>query len=288
MAYLKVLITRVLIWFSKRRYINFNTRNTSKVVFVVGMFRSGTSITSKILMQSGLNFGPHWRLLKARGPLKMLNPDGFFEDFLFIQLPFYWCDLMNKSGEDLPDEDLIKQFSLNPIQISEFIRFCEFKKPEDRLSFFYRHYLYVLLLLKKDRIFNFKTKRCIKSPMLTPFYNQLVTWFPNAEFLIVIRDPESTIRSSKKLTPHSNLDLYNSYYQHLYKLYTNEAIRAYVFSYDALLQSPQHSIKLLCAHYDLVYTPKTLSLIKKDLIRNQTEHSLKSAHYTLLLDGAIN
>lgn len=107
MAYLKVLITRVLIWFSKRRYINFNTRNTSKVVFVVGMFRSGTSITSKILMQSGLNFGPHWRLLKARGPLKMLNPDGFFEDFLFIQLPFYWCDLMNKSGRIFQTKTLL-------------------------------------------------------------------------------------------------------------------------------------------------------------------------------------
>ncbi|HAT66574.1 MAG TPA: hypothetical protein DCS66_18600, partial [Flavobacteriaceae bacterium] len=62
MKKIKVLISRVIIKLSKKRLIHFTVNPQVKTVFLMGMFRSGTSLTCQILLKNGLNLGPKWRL----------------------------------------------------------------------------------------------------------------------------------------------------------------------------------------------------------------------------------
>lgn len=50
-------------------------KNHSTGVVVLGPFRSGTSLVSRILSQLGVDFGPRERMLKA----DRFNPDGYFQ-----------------------------------------------------------------------------------------------------------------------------------------------------------------------------------------------------------------
>ena len=81
------LINRIfyLLWQLKRRPVkNADPAVTATApLFIGGMFRSGTSLVTKLLIDSGFDAGPENHLLQPIGFRKTLNPNGFFENYLF-------------------------------------------------------------------------------------------------------------------------------------------------------------------------------------------------------------
>nr|WP_321410885.1 sulfotransferase [uncultured Carboxylicivirga sp.] len=289
MLKLEQLLIRILLKVSKNKHIEFTTNENLPIVFMLGMFRSGTSLTCRILEKIGFNLSPKWRLLHAKGSLKNLNPDGFYEDFLFAQLSRYWYALIEKSGDNPPSCEDVKSFDLKKIPLYSFILFSEKYAKEERISFFNRLRSYLFLFLKGEKaFFTFKKKALIKVPMLTPFYEQLNKWFPEASFITIIRNPSSTIKSSKALTEKSSLNLYDIYYQHLSKLNLHFKEKNTIISYDNLINDPEESVKRFCKHFNLTNNKSAEKLINMKLIRNIPEESIDNELYKKLLKEAIN
>ena len=68
---------------------NFGPDNSVHPIWVTGMFRSGTSLVTKILKELGGDLGPEEDLLQPFGTRKHLNPDGFYENHLFMEWSMY-------------------------------------------------------------------------------------------------------------------------------------------------------------------------------------------------------
>jgi len=284
---LKNIITKSVLFLSNNKQFVLK-QDSSRILFVMGMFRSGTSLTTQVMADLGFKLSPNWMLHHSRGKLKDLNPNGFYEDFLFAHLARFWVYKMEKKGSDPPSQQDVENYRFQAIKIKEFISFCEYISKEDRVTFFNRHKIYLLLIFKADKLFFNPSRELIKIPMLLPFYNQIVEWLPNSSFLIVIRNPDSTIKSSKVLTKVSDIDLYNKYYQHLKDLYNKYENKCIVFSYDELLKHPEFSIKSLAEAYDKNFNLDLIRLIDEELIRNKKEVELQSELYDFLLSKAIN
>lgn len=269
------------------RILTFTKNDNANILFVLGMFRSGTSLTSKLLEQLGLPLNKDWRLLKAVGNLAILNPEGFREDFLFAQVSRFWFEKLNRSGDNPPTPEEVAKFKAQPIRLDEFINFSETVGRDNRISNLNRLRCYLLLLFVGDRAFVNNSKQIqIKIPMLTPFYEQLLRWYPNSKYLIVIRNPDATIVSSKKLTENSNIDLYNRYYIHLYNLFQKHRTITQIISYDDLLENSKLTIQGLKYKYNLQGQPA--SVIRKDLIRSPIKLESKNSYYDYLLKEAFN
>ncbi|WMI69837.1 sulfotransferase [Mangrovimonas sp. YM274] len=284
--HIKKLVVKILISCFGNRIISFEENDSGKVVFIMGMFRSGTTLTAQVMRGLGFKMGPDWQLLKGVGKRKQLNPNGFYEDYLFSALAWYWMHKLNKTGDDLPKIEEVNGFCLENLPVRDFILFCEQAYLEERISYFNKIRAYVYLIINKEKAF-YRDKEVIKVPMLVPFHKQLIDWFPNAKFLIVIRNPDATISSSKVLTEKSGIELYNSYYDHLVSGYEECKEKCTVLSYDILLQKPEESIKILSKLFGKEYK-ETKSLIDKKLIRNKDKNEWISDQYLFLFKEAVN
>ncbi|HPF97437.1 MAG: sulfotransferase [Ignavibacteriae bacterium] len=283
---IKKIITKVLIFLSFNRYIEFKPNYNCKIIFMMGMFRSGTSFSMSVFEKLGFDVGPSYRMLLGRGNLKNLNPNGFYEDFLYAQLSRIWFEDLNKSGDNPPSKKEVQSFILKSLRIKEFIKKSESSFKEDRISFINRHLSYLKLIIKKEKIFASSNRRLIKIPMLVPFHSQLSNWFPNSDFLIIIRNPSATIKSSERLTEKSNIDLYNKYYEHLDELDNNGNYT--VISYDNLINQPILSLKKICDHFSVPFDGEDICLVDEKLIRNRSLNNIKSGYYEKLSEKIIN
>lgn len=283
-------LIKIVSFLGKDRYLEFNERRDEEIIFVMGMFRSGTSLTCNILSLIGFKIGPDWTLLRSQGALKYLNPKGFFEDFLFVHLGRYWTfKILNKSADNPPTTKDMEDFKMESIQISDFINFCEFVSKEERISFKNRLKLYLLLVLKKSDAFFYFSKEVVKVPILVPYYKCLKEWLPKSSFLIVIRNPHSTIKSSKQLTQKANIELYNNYYESLLKMSQLSKTDINIISYDNLLSNPKYSIENLARKFNRDYSDEIIKIIDRKLIRN-SEHNYETLNntYEILLSKSIN
>ncbi|HAT66575.1 MAG TPA: hypothetical protein DCS66_18605, partial [Flavobacteriaceae bacterium] len=225
---------------------------------------------------------------QGKGRLKKLNPNGFFEDFLYANLARYWIHTLGKSGAHPPTKEEVKKITLAPINISKFIRFAEFTSPDDRISYFNRHRAYLWLLLKKEKAFYAPKQDIVKIPMLLLFHEQIKAWVPNAKFLIIIRNPESTIKSSRILTSEASIELYNHYYSFLKQMYDSNQNEAWVLSYDNLLKNPESSTKMVTSVLNATFNAESIELIDPKLIRNASDNEVFSDEYQYLYSQTIN
>lgn len=273
---------------SQRSYLVLSPREDEAPFFLMGMFRSGTSLTSRILEKSGVSFGKSYRMLKSQGSLKDLNPDGFYEDFLFAQLSRYLFEQVKKDGSNPPSPAETADLVIERIKLSDFILYSFFTVKEDRISVLNKIRTLTLLRFGKMKYLTGGTKMAVKVPMLVPFHRLLKKIYPNSSFLIILRNPDSTIRSSKVLTEKSGIALFNQYYIHLYDLYNEGSGNTIVFSYDRLLEDPERSVQRLTAALNLHYDAAVPGLIKSGYIRNQVVSSTKSEYYDYLFGKAVN
>lgn len=265
-------------------------------VWVLGMFRSGTSLSSQILEVLGLDFGPDSHLLQPIGKLKHLNPNGFFENYIFAEYSRYFHHKLGGGGDNIPQEQDLQKVKFSEVDIPELFELSLNKFADDRITFANKTESMRLLAeygVNDYMIKQFKNRPCIKIPMLSHFFPQINQVWPNSFYVVLVRHPISLIKSSKVLSKGSSYELYNDYYRFLLKLpKTTEQV--IYFSYDHLLSNPFESIKVLAEKLELEekLVEKASMLIDQNLVRNLPEGEIENEEtkdiYNSMIRLAIN
>jgi len=275
-----------------------NSVNNKKVapLIITGMFRSGTTITASLLQLLGFHAGPKHHLLGAMGPRKSLNPEGFLENYPFMDLSMYIFYLTNSYGDSPPEKAAIEKLSLSGIRDSDAAKFSLLKIHDSRIS----------NLNKINALFNFNFsqpqlylnncfnhKSFIKNPHFAPLYCFFKKLFPDSKFLVVFKHPVNAVKSAKKVSVNSDYILYCKYYDQLIAQHQVNGANVFFFSFDELVKQPEVSLKKLAelvgiSDYD---EKKIVSSIKKPVeLVSEADPIPESAlcAYNYMLSHSIN
>lgn len=259
-------------------------------VLVSGIFRSGTSITTKLLIEAGLDAGPENHLLQATGKLKAHNPDGFLENYFFMELSRYLFHLSNSSGDNPPPESALEKIVLGAAQDHAFRTYALLELRDQRIT--NRNKASVL---KKVSLENplaylshaFGAKPVIKNPhfsVLEPYFLKL---FPDATRVVVFRRPSDWVRSAQTVTPKADVSLYDRYYAY----YLDHPLQNVIFfDYDQLIAHPKSSIDKLFSLLNITISgkhPEALISKRVQAVEND-QTSLQSQNWNKLRELAIN
>lgn len=268
-----------------------NNTNPDEIspLWITGMFRSGTSITTRILKEMGMDLGPEQDLLQAKGERAKLNPNGFYENYLFMDWSLVVFDQLNSWGDNPPAIASVKTFDNGVIKYEQFVYDSIVNIHDDRISnkdksrILKQYFSGNLAQYLKD---NFKGKITVKNPHFSVLFPTLDQLFPKGKYLVVFRNPANTVQSAKKVSPNANFELYHQYYVNI----VNHP-NAIFFNYDKLIASPKESISQLASHLNLSCNIEQLvSLIKKQNTAFETEiipqHVLNL--HEVLIKKAIN
>lgn len=217
--------------------------NALQPLWVTGLFRSGTSITTKIIATLGGDLGPANELLQAKGPRKKLNPDGFFENYLFMDLSMFILHKLGSWGDKPPSASQIANFDLNSIDHAEFCEFTLVEVHDDRISNKDKSSVLKRFSAKHLDAYlktQFQGIPVVKNPHFCLMPELLNKFWPSGTFLVVFRDPEATLLSAQKVTPRANEELYNTYYERMLA-----QPNAVFFCYEDMLCNPALSVQTL-------------------------------------------
>lgn len=294
----KKIVFRVLILLHNEKNWNNSISSKKNVLWVLGMFRSGTSLTSQILKELGYDFGNENDLIKPIGVLRNLNPNGFFENFIFVEYSRYFLIKTGKKGDDPPKVNEKYDVSFEDVDFKQLVYFSLFQINDDRVTLFNKYRAFRKLSkhgINKYLEKNFTSNAAIKNPSLSFYYSQLSNHFPNSNYLIIFRNPDSVLKSSKILTSENTYELYNIYHEHFLNLKNNSNI--IYFSYDNLINYPADSIeclsKALNLKIDKFKLNNAISIIDNHLLRNKPDnlylnHEKTKSIYNELLKLSIN
>ena len=237
-------------------------KKKKKMVVVLGMHRSGTSVLTRGLQVLGVNLGD--RLMPPR---EGENDKGFWEDL----------DLITLNMEILDTLDSDWHF-LTPIQRTdlELLR-------KDRYIF------KALDILKSktsnNQIFGFKDPRTAK---LLPFWREVFAESGlDVCYVIVIRNPISV---SISLAKRNKLDFEKSYIlwlEHvLGSLIGTAGKKRILVNYDEFMQSPEIELAKVGRALQLSVNPSELEYFMTEFLDEKLRHTVHKAK-DLLLDPAI-
>lgn len=239
--------------------LTFNAPSDTSAVWLTGLFRSGTTILSKCLELCGANFGPTEDLLQSKGARASLAPDGFLENYMFMEYSVFQLYHAGGWGDIEPS----KPFK-NPVDIKhdEFVDHCVRKMHDDRISNINK-----VRLLKSygpnnlDQYLNsFDTdKPYVKNPHFCLMADHLKQWWPNSKFVVIFKHPAHAIESAKKVSPRVDETLYNSYYS---KLIGQKNV--HLVFYNELISHTEKIISALCQELSLEFNSDCLGLINKN------------------------
>lgn len=238
------LLFRFLRIFSKPK----TSGKTINPLLITGLFRSGTTITSRIIQDLGYSAGPDNHLLKAIGSRKGLNPDGFLENHFCMELSMYLFYKTESWGDSPPDKLRVESLELSEEADNEMVWFSLTKIHDDRISNVNKLKTQLQGSASNPENYfnsNFSEKSFVKNPhiaVLFPYFKKL---FPKSKVIVVFRNPFDAVNSAKNVTPFANYELYNSYYEELCSEYKTENKNIIFFSYDNLIQNTENSIQQL-------------------------------------------
>jgi hypothetical protein len=263
-------------------------------LFVTGFFRSGTSLTTQLLQTLGMDLGPENHLLLAKNERAALNPDGFFENYLFMEASLYAFSKLNSWGHIPPSPEQVKELSFDENDRRQFAEYTLCGVHDDRIS--NRNKMnalrnFDLLSLNVYLEKKFKYPYAVKNPHFSVLSAFLLTKWPRARFLVCFRPPSEAIESAAKITPLLDENIYCRYYTELLKLPDDKVI---FFSHARLMELPEYSLKELCRHFDLDNSkiPTALKTIKPSLHRHKINTAIGDPKvkdiYEQMLAKAIN
>ena len=268
--------------------------SNEKPLFITGFFRSGTSVTTKLLNVLGMDLGPANHLLQAKNKRAELNPDGFFENYLFMEMSLMFFTKLNSWGHTPPSESALNNFEFTDSDREGFAEFTLCGVHDDRIGNKNKMKVlknYDILSLNCYLEKEFKFPYAIKNPHFAVMTTFLNNKWPDAKFLVCFREPMAAIASAGKITTMLNQDIYLKYYEQLVKL---PADKATFFSFDHLLKSPENSLNALCNNLNLSSTKvkESTAVIKPVLQRYKnageiTNEKVKEI-YHLMISRAIN
>jgi len=267
---------------------NVDAKNLTPI-WITGLFRSGTSITARLINQMGVDLGPESDLLKARGIREPLNPNGFFENYLFMDWSLIVFDKLKAWGDKPPNLQKVKAFNNDSISYKDFVYNSIVNIHDDRISNKEKSEVlkkYFSGNLDQYLIDTFESKFAIKNPHFCILYPLLDKLFPIGKYLVVFRNPSDTIKSALQVSPKVNYELYQQYYTEI--IHHPNAV---FLDYDQLISKPEKSIEALSKKLNLSCNSKELSSIikRKDqtIAANNIPKEVESI-YKQLKEKALN
>jgi hypothetical protein len=254
-------------------------------LLVSGIFRSGTSITTNILANAGFDAGPQEHLLQATS----INPDGYFENYFFMDFSRYLFHLTNSYGDNPPAKEALEKIELQKLRNDAFRKFTLLDIHDDRVK-----NLNKLRVLRKVSIHHiqaylsncFGERPIIKNPhfsVLEPFFQNI---FPGSKRLVIFRNPSDWKRSAQVVSDKSSETLYDQYYN--YYLHSKDEGIIF-FNFDQLLKDPETSVEKLFKALDIKNADAyELSRIVRKRDKPVSDEALLTTSYSELLKRAIN
>ena len=269
------LINRIFyqLWKLKHRPVKNAdaTAAATAPLFVGGMFRSGTSLVTRLLIQNGFDAGPEKHLLQPIGFRKELNPDGFFENYLFMEWSMLYMKLQGVNGASVNEPSHWKSIMEINIAEEEFARFCILENSDDRIS--NKNKLDVLKNYSTTNLDqyiqqNFGVDPVIKNPHFTLFFDAMFQHWPHSKLILVFQNPQQSLASvNSKMLPVDPL-LYKRYYEPA--LNANDPRIAF-FSLEQLFADPEGSLQALSA-----WTGKKIKVYKAFDVREKVSENTQS------------
>lgn len=265
-----------------------------KPLFVTGFFRSGTSLTTRLLNVLGMDLGPENHLLQAKNERAVLNPEGFFENYIFMEMSLMAFSKLNSWGHIPPDASVATQLKFDEKDREQFAEYTLCGVHDDRISNknkmdALKHFDVLSLNTYLEK--KFKYPYAIKNPHFSIFSSFLLRKWPEAKFLVCFREPSSAIASAAAITDLLDEKVYLRYYSELVKLPAEKVI---FFSHAKLMESPGSSLKALAEalNLDKNKIPQALSVLNPSLHRHKENTAPKDEKvkeiYEWMLSKAIN
>jgi glycosyltransferase involved in cell wall biosynthesis/GT2 family glycosyltransferase len=223
--------------------------NGSRLIVVLGMHRSGTSVITRALKIFGVTLGEH--LLGAKED----NPKGFWED---IDINGFNIELLDAIGSNSAD--------ITPIEHShiDFLR---------KKGFFDRAVRLILLKLKHTPIFGLKDPRIAK---LLPFWKEVFNYCKlDISYVLAIRHPMSVAESMAKRDKFDNERTYLLWLAHVIgSLTICDEYKCVIVDYDRMMQSPDRELNRIAKNLDLYIDPTELQSYKAEFLDNDLRHTI--------------
>jgi GT2 family glycosyltransferase len=229
-----------------------------RIIVVLGMHRSGTSAITRALEILGVNIGQ--TLLP---PVDGINAKGFFED---VDLTSLNAEILRALGSDWHSLARIAPEDIAVLNEGEyFLRATE-------------------LLRRKTAaapIFGFKDPRVAK---ILPFWRQVFSHCElNADYVLVIRNPLSVVRSLAKrdgLLPEKTYMLWLGHV--LNSLAHTEEVRRVLVDYDHFVQEPKEDLEMMADRLDLKFDLQAFQAYRSEFLDEGLRHSVfRSSDLTL-------
>ena len=272
-----------------------NPVQTVNPLIITGLFRSGTTITARIIKDLGYSAGPDSHLLKAIGSRKALNPEGFLENHFCMELSMYLFYKTNSWGDAPPSKDSVEGLKLSEADNNKMAAFSLMKIHDDRISNINKLKTQLQGSAVHPEIYfnsHFSDKSFLKNPhaaVLFPYFKKL---FPQSKVIVVFRNPFDAVNSAKKVTPFANYELYNSYYEEMRSEFSNGNKNILFFSFDNLIQKAENSVQQLGRSLNLQTSDFKYSYLHKHEITGLTKTnevpSLTMEIYNFMLTNCIN
>ncbi len=279
---------------NRELFTDSNEVSTEQPLFVTGFFRSGTSLTTHLLQILGMDLGPANHLLLAKNERAILNPDGFFENYIFMETSLMAFTKLNSWGHLPPTPEKVSSLNFDQKDREQFAEYTLCGVHDDRIS--NKNKMDALKnfdVLSLNSYFEkrFKYPYAIKNPhfsVLSPF---LIKKWPNAKFLVCFREPSAAIASAADITNLLNEKVYVRYYSDLVNLPNDKVL---FFSHTHLMESPEKSLQALAKALNLneAKIPDAISILNPSLHRHKVKTEPKDKKvkelYELMLSKAIN
>lgn len=237
----------------------FNSPSNTPVVWLTGLFRSGTTILSKCLELCGAKFGPQEDLLQSKGTRATLAPNGFLENYLFMEYSVFQLYHAGGWGDQVPK----KQFK-SPVDINheQFVDHCVRKMHDDRIS--NRNKARILKSYGPNNLdqylSSFNTDNpFVKNPHFCLMADHLNKWWPSSTFVVIFKHPDQALESAKRVSPRADETLYNSYYSPFIG-----QKNAHLVYYNDLVYQTEKIMPTLCQELSLEFNSNSKELIKID------------------------
>jgi len=259
-------------------------------LLVSGAFRSGTSLVTRLLCGAGFDCGPETHMLQPVGRYRKYNPDGYFENYFFMELSRYIFHLTNSSGDNPPEEETVKKITGERFDDSEFRKYAVLHLRESRVS--NTNKARVLKCASANNCAAYVSNVFGRNPIIkNPHFSVLLPWietvFPESQHIVVFRNPHDWERSAKVVTSRGNNSLYEKYYKsHLHESRVSNRI---FINYNQLIDSPEESIKYILQRLGIhgADDKKLAGMIRRRTDKSN-ERATQQGIYAQLLQHSVN
>ena len=232
-----------------------------RLIFVLGMHRSGTSVVTRGLQVMGVALGNC-----LIPPINEVNDKGFWEDADLNALDVEMLKAVNSDWHHLAP--------IEPIDI-EVLR---------KKGYFLRAAELLRQKIGNTPIFGFKDPRVAK---LLPFWKEVFSHCQlNVNYVLAMRHPLSVAKSLAKRDGITAEQSYLLWMGHvLTSLMGSAGNNRVLVDYDRLMQSPDSELRRIAKCFDLEIDPAELQSYKTDFLDQGLRHTVYDLN-DLLLDHA--